>query len=133
MAPVREGVRCSRCGTRFLPFRGGDACPGCSLPAKEHLPIVEAALQAYGENCKIHGDAVPPVIEVRDLWDDYLYRALFFLKALDRRRPRETEEQILRESLEVLDHGMGPGWRAHLEAYYRAVLRAWHEISEREK
>jgi len=103
------------------------------LPAAEHLPIVEAALEAYEENLRAHGNAVPPFIEVRGLWDDYVYRALFFLKALDRRRPRDTEEQILREHLEILDQGLGAGWRTHLEAYYRAVLHAWHRGSEREK
>ncbi len=132
MAPEVE-LRCPACGTAFLAFVEQVPCPSCGRPADGIDDIVAAALLAYAENHRLYGRAIPPVIRVQTLWDDYLYRALFFLKALDDRAPRDSEEAVVERTLEALTRAMGSGWRTHLEAYYRAVLRARRRGSEREK
>jgi hypothetical protein len=116
--------RCDRCGTEFLPFRSGVACPSCSVPAGEELPIVHAVFEAYAANLDRFGTGVPPTIAVGSLWDDYLYRGLFFLRALDGRRPRESEESVLERALTSVEGSKGPGWRGHIEDFYRSLLRA---------
>ncbi|HLE54672.1 MAG TPA: hypothetical protein VI999_05500 [Thermoplasmata archaeon] len=132
MAPESE-PRCPACGTAFLAFVERVPCPSCGRPADDADDIVALALLAYAENHRLYGRAIPPVIRVQTLWDDYLYRALFFLKALDDRAPRESEEAVLERTLDALMRAMGSGWRSHLEAYYRAVVRARRRASEREK
>lgn len=140
MASARD-YRCMRCKTPFLPFRSGVPCPSCARPADAELPIVAAVLRTYAENLARHGAGVPPTITVGTTWDDYLFRGLFFLRALDSRRPRESEETVLARSVTMVDGSKGTGWRGHLEDFYRTILRARHGplrprrrgTSEREK
>lgn len=132
MAPENES-RCPACGAAFLAFAEATPCPGCGRPADGDADIVPAALRAYEENHRLYGHAIPPVIRVQTLWDDYLYRALFFLKALDDREPRTSEEAVVDHTLDALTAATDPKWRSHLEAYYREVLKARRRASEREK
>ncbi len=131
MAPENE-PRCPGCGTAFLVFAESVPCPGCGRPADGLDDIVGAALRAYAENHRLYGRGLPPVIRVQTLRDDYLYRALFFLKALDDRGPRDSEEAVVERTLEALAAATDPRWRAHLEAYYREVLTSRRRTSERE-
>ena len=124
MSGILGDYRCVRCGTPFLPFRSGVPCPACAIPADGEAPIVPAVLRAYEENVSRYGAGVPPTITVGTLWDDYLFRGLFFLKALDGRRPRESEEAVLGRSITMVDASSGSGWRGHLEDFYRTILRA---------
>lgn len=132
MAPA-DDPRCPGCGTHFLVYKDPTACPGCGRPASADSGIVADALRTYEENEREYGRALPPVIRVQCLRDDYLYRALFFLKALDDRGSHETEEAVIERSLASLATATDPRWRAHLEGFYREVLVARRRGSEREK
>lgn len=125
MAPADE-PRCPACGTRFLAYKNATLCPGCHRAMAADSGIVAEALRVYADNERTYGRAIPPVIRVQSLRDDYLYRALFFLKALDDRGPHETEESVILRSLEALATATDPGWRAHLEGFYREVLAGRH-------
>lgn len=131
MAP-KEEPRCLSCGMAYLAYRPGLPCPGCGRPSTESSDVVAESLRMYDENVRLYGRPIPPVIAVRSLRDDYLYRALFFLKALDERGPRESEERVVGRSLDALS-AADPGWRDHLEGFYREVLRARRGRSERTK
>lgn len=132
MAPAEE-PRCPTCGTHFLAYVKATPCPGCGRTATADSAIVADALRAYAENERLYGRPLPPLIRVQSLHDDYLYRALFFLKALDERGPRETEESVVLRSLGALAAASDPRWRAHLEGFYRALLAARRRAAEREK
>lgn len=131
-APAGE-TRCPSCGSRFLAFLRVTPCPGCGAANPGSSDIVAEVLRTYAANVRDYGRPIPPVIHIRSLRDDYLYRALFFLKALDERRATETDEEIMARSLETLGPAADPGWRGHLEAYYREILAARVGGSEREK
>ena len=132
MAAPDEEPRCGRCGAAFLAFRRGVPCPSCGVPSDREAPIVRAVLRAYAENVRILGRPVPSTIRVANTWDDYLYRGLFFLKALDSRRPRETDEAVVDRILQIPEETSAPGWRAHLVDFYREIARA-RRAAEREK
>lgn len=133
MVAPADGTRCPSCGTRFLAFQRTTPCPGCGTAVPGDPAIVGEALRTYAANRKAYGRPIPPVIRIQSLRDDYLYRGLFFLKALDERRAHETEEDVIARSLEGLGSAASPRWREHLEAYYREILAARGRGSEREK
>ncbi len=125
--------RCPSCGTPFLGFREHTPCPSCRRPADGTCDIVAVALRTYTANHRAYGQAIPPVIHIQSPWDDYLYRGLFFLKALDDRAPHESEEAVVDRTLDAVAATTGPRWRAHLESYCQEVLKARNRASEREK
>ena len=133
--PVRGSAdaRCRRCGTPFLAFRRGVPCPSCGIPSDDAVPIVDAVLRTYEENMRATGRPIPAMIRVQSLWDDYLYRGLFLLKALDGRRPRESEEAVLTRLTDLPNGSVGPGWRGHVLDFYREVLRTRAARAEKEK
>ena len=99
-AGAPEEHRCVRCGTAYLPFRRGVPCPSCGVPSTSESGIVPAVLDAYARNLRDTGRPIPLTIQVATLWDDYLYRGLFFLKAVDGRRPRESEGSVIARMVE---------------------------------
>jgi len=131
-APRREH-RCAGCGATFVAFRRALPCPVCGRTAGESAPILDTILRAYDENVRAHGAPVPPSFEVRDAWDDYLYRGLFFLRAYDSRGPRDTAETVIARMLADSTTASDEGWRAHFAEFYRELLRARRRASEREK
>ncbi len=76
---------------------------------------------------------MPPTFEVRNLWEDYLYRGLFFLRAYDARGTRETAQTVIDRSLDVPPGPSAQGWRSHYSEFYQELLRARRRASEREK
>lgn len=117
----------------FLAFREGVPCPSCGVPSDGFVPIVESVLRAYEDNVRAHGQPVPATLHVENLWDDYVYRGLFLLRALDSRPTRETEDALLSRVADI-PNGIAPsGWKAHVLDYYREILRARRRGPEREK
>lgn len=131
-APPREH-RCAGCGATFVAFRRALPCPACGRSAGEPAPILDKVLQTYEENLRAHGAPVPPTFEVRDIWDDYLYRGLFFLRAYDSRGPRDTADSVISRMLAGGTTAASEGWRAHFAEFYHELLRTRRRASEREK
>ncbi len=131
-APSGE-PRCGRCGTAFLVFREGIPCPRCASPASGTSRIIEAVLQAREDHVRAFGSPVPPTFEVRNLWDDYLYRGLFFLRAYDDRGTRETAQAVIDRVVRVPPGPSAQGWRSHYVEFYQELLRTRRRGSEREK
>ena len=65
-------------------------------------------------------------------WDDYLWRGLFFLKAIDGRGSRETEDAVIERLVSVPSGARGPTWQEHARDFYREILRA-RRSAERKK
>lgn len=133
LAGAPEEHRCGRCGTAYLPFRRGVPCPSCGVPSTSESGIVPAVLDAYARNLRDTGRPIPLTIQVATLWDDYLYRGLFFLKAVDGRRPRESEGAVIARMVEVPNGLYGPGFRTHVAEFCREILRVRRRSAERAK
>ncbi|OGS62108.1 MAG: hypothetical protein A3K59_03550 [Euryarchaeota archaeon RBG_19FT_COMBO_69_17] len=132
-AGAPEEHRCVRCGTAYLPFRRGVPCPSCGVPSTSESGIVPAVLDAYARNLRDTGRPIPLTIQVATLWDDYLYRGLFFLKAVDGRRPRESEGSVIARMVEIPNGLNGGAWRAHVADFYRELLHVRRRSAERTK
>ena len=124
---------CPGCGTPFVGFRAKLPCPACGRPADRSEDVVELCLKTYAANLRDYGSAIPPSIRLRTLRDDYVVRGLFLLRAIDEAPAGESEDEVIRRTLEVLEAPAGPGWRAHFEAFYRELARVRRQGPEREK
>lgn len=91
------------------------------------------SLKTYAANLRDYGSAIPPSIRIRSLRDEYVLRGLFLLRAIDEAPPEETEDEVIRRTLETLEAPTGPAWQAHFEAFYRELARVRREGPEREK